>query len=848
MKISFITTVFNEEKTIEKFIDSLFLQTKFPDEIIIVDGASTDNTGEKIRSYEPKTKNKGAIFKLIIKKGNRSVGRNEAIKHATGDIIVCSDAGNILDKKWLENISKPFSDKKVDVVAGYYKGKATDIFQKCLIPYVLVMPDKVNPDTFLPATRSIAFTKRIWSSVGGFDEHYSHNEDYVFANKLKEKNATIVFAKDAIVYWLPRKTFKEAFVMFFRFALGDAEAKLWRTNVLLLLGRYFLGTYFLLLCLLYKSILGVTVLGLLFVLYLLWSIQKNYRYIKDKKAYLFLPALQITADSAVITGTLLGCLKFIKSFNYGSYVKRNKFLFFIILVYALILLTTIKWGAPNTQHPFPYQMDEWHQLQAVANTFRYGTPNTEGSANGTMFHFLLSGLYLIPFMIVKLIDPFSLQVDNGFMREKVFEVLRLQSIIFGMLSIFVFYKIAEKVNASKKLGITFFAFAPVWLVLSGYFKYDIALIFWILLSVLFLINFAKNPRNRNFILAALPSSLAIAVKVSAIPLLPIYIFSFFLFHPLWKRNVITLVGGLGIFLGNLFLFGFPDTLFGKGNIIFYLYDNLINNPNRTPNFILGIDPISYLFLYHYPSAFGYCIVLFSVIAILFYSFLIIKNGLRNYKIEFFILCSFTIFIISTFTLRLAAAGNRSLVILPFLVLLIALFYRKISKILNGTKILNVLMVLIVLVQLYQSFAWMYIKFTPSTQEQSSTWIERNIPKGTRIGIENIPIYQYIPDILQKEFYFQQYKINYNTKYRYEVITSESKQLPSVIVISNGEIETKLLKNSDKKKLVERLKREGYKQTITFTPHIEFYKVFGTESDYFISEIMKTPLTTTVYKR
>ena len=96
------------------------------------------------------------------------------------------------------------------------------------------MPDKVNPDNFLPATRSIAFTKSIWKKVGGFDEKYSHNEDYVFANKLKESNAKIVFAKDAVVHWLPRNSFKQAFVMFFRFALGDAESNLWRSKVLLL--------------------------------------------------------------------------------------------------------------------------------------------------------------------------------------------------------------------------------------------------------------------------------------------------------------------------------------------------------------------------------------------------------------------------------------------------------------------------------------------------------------------------------------------------------------------------------------------------------------------------------------
>ena len=43
-KLSLIVTVLNEEKYIGKLIDSVAIQSKIPDEIIIVDGGSTDNT------------------------------------------------------------------------------------------------------------------------------------------------------------------------------------------------------------------------------------------------------------------------------------------------------------------------------------------------------------------------------------------------------------------------------------------------------------------------------------------------------------------------------------------------------------------------------------------------------------------------------------------------------------------------------------------------------------------------------------------------------------------------------------------------------------------------------------
>ena len=52
MKISFVTTVFNEEKTINKLLDSIKKQTVYPDEVIIVDGGSTDNTLSVISNFQ----------------------------------------------------------------------------------------------------------------------------------------------------------------------------------------------------------------------------------------------------------------------------------------------------------------------------------------------------------------------------------------------------------------------------------------------------------------------------------------------------------------------------------------------------------------------------------------------------------------------------------------------------------------------------------------------------------------------------------------------------------------------------------------------------------------------------
>jgi glycosyltransferase involved in cell wall biosynthesis len=308
MKISFITTVFNEEENILKLLESLKKQTKRPDEIIICDGGSTDNTLSAISNFQflPASRQvptSNQQIKVLFKKGNRSVGRNEAIKNATGDIIVCSDAGCILDKDWVKNIVEPFKNKNIDVVAGYYKGLSKNIFQKCLVPYVLVMPDRLNSQNFLPASRSMAFRKKVWEESGGFPEQFSDNEDYVFARILKGIGARIVFVKEATVSWMPRKNLTEAFIMFYRFAKGDSQAGIIRPKVILIFVRYLIATIL--------FAWNTYALLLLLIVYLEWSVQKNYRYAKDIRAVGILPILQILSDIAVLSGTVRGIL------NYG---------------------------------------------------------------------------------------------------------------------------------------------------------------------------------------------------------------------------------------------------------------------------------------------------------------------------------------------------------------------------------------------------------------------------------------------------------------------------------------------------------------------------------------------------
>lgn len=302
VKISFITTVFNEEETVSRFLDSLFAQSKQPDEVIVVDGGSSDLTVAKM-------KNKNSKLKILIRPGNRAVGRNEAIRNAREDIIVCADAGCILDKSWLKNITEPFNDPKIDVVAGYYKPIARNVFQKCLATYTCVMPDRLDLKNFLPSSRSIAFRKSAWQKVGGYPEYLDTCEDLVFAKKLKDAGYKSKTRLDAIVYWPQRKNLKEAALQFYRYAEGDGKARYIRPQTPFLFLRYLIGGGLFIAFLILKSLFILYLISIILFLYLLWSIAKNFKYVGNWQAVFILPILQFTADFSVMAGFLRGLFK-----------------------------------------------------------------------------------------------------------------------------------------------------------------------------------------------------------------------------------------------------------------------------------------------------------------------------------------------------------------------------------------------------------------------------------------------------------------------------------------------------------------------------------------------------------
>jgi glycosyltransferase involved in cell wall biosynthesis len=312
VKVSVIVTVLNEGPAIRHLVNSLSAQTRAPDEVVVVDGGSTDDTVSALRTAAEENH---LPLKVLIEAGaNISRGRNVAIAAASGDVIASTDAGVRLSPDWLAALLAPFeAQQPPQVVSGVFVPDPHNIFEIAMAATVLPTPSEINPERFLPSSRSVAFTRSAWQVVGGYPEWLDFCEDLVFDMRLRERFHPFGFAPQAAAYFRPRGSLRSFFKQYYQYARGDGKADLWRNRHLI---RYL--TYLVALPLLvvlgwrtsaWWWIAGIIIggIGLFGMPYRrLWPWLRQMSGSSRLKAILWVPVIRLTGDVAKMIGYPVG--------------------------------------------------------------------------------------------------------------------------------------------------------------------------------------------------------------------------------------------------------------------------------------------------------------------------------------------------------------------------------------------------------------------------------------------------------------------------------------------------------------------------------------------------------------
>jgi len=217
VKVTLISTVKNCAGAAEAFLASLAAQTRAPEEVVIVDGGSSDGTAEAYGRGE-------RVCVLVEPGANISRGRNVALAAATHDVIAATDADCVLDPGWLEAIVAPI-EAGADVSMGWYEPVLDTSFERWMAAVNLPLdPAEVDPARFDPSARSVAFRRAAIEAVGGYPEWLAIGEDMWVDRRWREAAMDMRFAPEAIVRWRLRSGLAETWSQYVGYARGDGLA------------------------------------------------------------------------------------------------------------------------------------------------------------------------------------------------------------------------------------------------------------------------------------------------------------------------------------------------------------------------------------------------------------------------------------------------------------------------------------------------------------------------------------------------------------------------------------------------------------------------------------------------
>lgn len=215
--ISVIIPTLNAGKMIGPLVEKLQMQSRIPDEIIVVDSSSVDNTQEVVRRYP-------AARLLVIDRKNFNHGgtRDYALRNSLGDFVLfLTQDAMPSDNDYIAKIVAPFADDEVALVYGrqlprkdarpaealvrkYSYGDESMVITKSDIP-------SLGIKAFHSTDVCAAYRRTAYLEVGGFETDVLTNEDMFIAARFLHAGWKIVYEANATVIHSHNFTFKQQY-------------------------------------------------------------------------------------------------------------------------------------------------------------------------------------------------------------------------------------------------------------------------------------------------------------------------------------------------------------------------------------------------------------------------------------------------------------------------------------------------------------------------------------------------------------------------------------------------------------------------------------------------------------
>ena len=245
---------------------------------------------------------------------------------------------------------------------------------------------------------------------------------------------------------------------------------------------------------------------------------------------------------------------------YSEKMQINKFLLIIIFLAFIIRLWGINYDLPEINR-YLFETDE-QQILTIAMGFGMGDFNPHSFQHPGMYYYLLFFLFAIFYLVGKLAGFSSSPADfaNLFFNHRTgfYLIGRGTNVIFGVLSVYLIYKIGRKMFGPKTglLSALFLAVMPLHVLLSHTIKPDILATLFFLLSLYYALDIAAKGTIAAYIKASMFAGLAFGTRYP----IGVILITVFVAHFTYKAKKALSLDGLkmtvlifGVFLTSFFV-------------------------------------------------------------------------------------------------------------------------------------------------------------------------------------------------------------------------------------------------------------------------------------------------------
>lgn len=186
--ISIITATFNSAKTLKDTIQSVLRQTNKDFEYLIIDGGSTDETIDIVKSYESEFS--GRLKWVSEKDKGIYDAMNKGIKMASGDVVgILNSDDYFTSDDILQTVDNAFKFHEIDAIYGDIHFIRDGYPQKCVRYYSSRMfrPFWLRFG-FMPAHPSFYCKREIFDKAGLYCLNYKIGADYEMMVRLFKRH------------------------------------------------------------------------------------------------------------------------------------------------------------------------------------------------------------------------------------------------------------------------------------------------------------------------------------------------------------------------------------------------------------------------------------------------------------------------------------------------------------------------------------------------------------------------------------------------------------------------------------------------------------------------------------